>query len=614
MEQDWQRRVVRFADETGRKWCGYSDVHHRLHGNDLHDSATDNTVPTNLTGTSGNITTVAGTATELMFQQQPTNTVAGVVIAPAITVIEEDANGNVLTGDSSTSIAIAILNNPGPGTLSGTTSQKVSNGIATFNDLSINSTGTAYTLQAKHGTLTSAPSSPFNITPATVATTLTLNSVSPNSFSFGSTGPVTFTATLTRNDTSAGVVGATVNFSVDGGAAIPATTGAGGVATVTTYNPSALSVGSHNVAVSFTAATISGTGYLGSSSGTLPLTVSQKTVTANVTASNKTYDRTNAATVTSCTLTGVLTGDVGNVGCSAAGPSTFSDANVGNAKTVTATGITLSGAAAGNYTLNGVTTATTTANITTAALTATLTAANKTYDSATTEPDASMSCLVATVFTGDTVTCAATSGNFNSSQVATATQVTATVTISGASAGNYTLGTAGTSTNSTSAMATAHITTAALSATLTAANKTYDSTTTEPDASMSCSVATVFTGDTVTCAATSGNFNSSQVATATQVTATVTISGASAGNYTLGTAGTSTNSTSAMATAHITTAALSATLTAANKTYDSTTTEPDASMSCSVATVFTGDTVTCAATSGNFNSSQVATATQVTAT
>ena len=162
-------------------------------------------------------------------------------------------------------------------------------------------------------------------------------------------------------------------------------------------------------------------------------------------------------------------------------------------------------------------------------------------------------------------------------------------------------------------MATAHITTAALSATLTAANKTYDSTTTEPDASMSCSVATVFTGETVNCAASSGTFNTSQVATATQVTATVTISGTSASNYTLGLAGTSLNSTSAMATAHITTAALTATLTAANKTYDSTATEPNANLSCSVATVFTGDTVNCAASSGTFNTSQVATATQVTA-
>ncbi|PYV25351.1 MAG: hypothetical protein DMG27_10325, partial [Acidobacteria bacterium] len=71
---------------------------------------------------------------------------------------------------------------------------------------------------------------------------------------------------------------------------------------------------------------------------------------------------------------------------------------------------------------------------------------------------------------GDTVNCAASSGAFNTSQVATANLVTATVTMSGASAGNYTLGAAGTTTSSTSATATAHITTAPLTATLTASN------------------------------------------------------------------------------------------------------------------------------------------------
>src|SRR5262249_20891280 len=114
---------------------------------------------------------------------------------------------------------------------------------------------------------------------ATVPTTLVLNSVSPNSVSFGSSGPVTFTATLTRNDTSAGVSGATINFTVDGGAAGSATTGAGGAATFTTYNPSALTVATHDVAASFTAAIVSGVNFGGSTSGTLSLTVGKATPT-----------------------------------------------------------------------------------------------------------------------------------------------------------------------------------------------------------------------------------------------------------------------------------------------------------------------------------------------
>ena len=60
----------------------------------------------------------------------------------------------------------------------------------------------------------------------------------------------------------------------------------------------------------------------------------------------------------------------------------FDTARVGTGKTVTVTGLTLSGAAAGNYTL-ATTTATTTANITAVTLTPTVTAANKVYDGTT---------------------------------------------------------------------------------------------------------------------------------------------------------------------------------------------------------------------------------------
>src|SRR5262249_36122000 len=51
------------------------------------------------------------------------------------------------------------------GSLSGTSSVTVTNGVATFNGLSINKTGTGYTLKAMSGTLTGATSNAFNITP-----------------------------------------------------------------------------------------------------------------------------------------------------------------------------------------------------------------------------------------------------------------------------------------------------------------------------------------------------------------------------------------------------------------------------------------------------------------
>src|SRR5262249_29698751 len=83
-------------------------------------------------------------------------------------------------------------------------------------------------------------------------------------------------------------------------------------------------------------------------------------ITGAIAAANKTYDGTTAATITDRTLTGVIGGDaVTYVG----GTASFSDKNAGLGKTVTATGLDLAGADAGNYTVN--TTATTTADIAT---------------------------------------------------------------------------------------------------------------------------------------------------------------------------------------------------------------------------------------------------------
>jgi subtilase family serine protease len=121
--------------------------------------------------TSAAFTVTPGAPTRLAFSQQPTNTVAGAAIAPPVTVQILDANNNLVTTDSTDSITIAIGTNPGGGTLSGAASAVASNGVASFGNLSINKTGTGYTLQAGSGSLTGATSSSFNITPG-VATHL----------------------------------------------------------------------------------------------------------------------------------------------------------------------------------------------------------------------------------------------------------------------------------------------------------------------------------------------------------------------------------------------------------------------------------------------------------
>src|SRR5439155_5530573 len=69
--------------------------------------------------------------------------------------------------------------------------------------------------------------------------------------------------------------------------------------------------------------------------------ITKATVTALVTANNKIYDATTASTIASRSLTGVIGSD--DVSLSG-GTATFASKTVGTAKTVTATGLSLSGA------------------------------------------------------------------------------------------------------------------------------------------------------------------------------------------------------------------------------------------------------------------------------
>src|SRR5262249_54244184 len=103
-------------------------------------------------------------ADHLLFLQQPTDAAAGRTITPAVTVAVVDQFGNVVTNDSSDTVALTLGTNPGGGTLSGTLIVTVSNGIATFNDLSIDKAGSGYTLNALTIGLSNASSATFKIT------------------------------------------------------------------------------------------------------------------------------------------------------------------------------------------------------------------------------------------------------------------------------------------------------------------------------------------------------------------------------------------------------------------------------------------------------------------
>jgi subtilase family serine protease len=112
--------------------------------------------------TSSSITVQAGSTPPagsiLVFGQQPSNTSAGSVIAPAITVDVESASGNILSSDGSP-VTLAIAS--GSGTLSGSLTVNAVNGVATFSNISIASVGT-FTLAASDTTLTPVVSHSFS--------------------------------------------------------------------------------------------------------------------------------------------------------------------------------------------------------------------------------------------------------------------------------------------------------------------------------------------------------------------------------------------------------------------------------------------------------------------
>ncbi len=113
--------------------------------------------------TSSAFSITAAAATKLAFAVQPVNTLAAANITPAVQVSAVDNFGNVVTTFAgSVTVAISAGTGTAGAVLSGTLTQPLASGTASFGDLNINLTGTGYKLVATGG-LTSATSSAFAI-------------------------------------------------------------------------------------------------------------------------------------------------------------------------------------------------------------------------------------------------------------------------------------------------------------------------------------------------------------------------------------------------------------------------------------------------------------------
>ncbi|HEU5467474.1 MAG TPA: PKD domain-containing protein, partial [Gemmatimonadales bacterium] len=181
-------------------------------------------------------------ATSLQFTAQPQSAQTGGSLG-TFTVAAVDSAGTVVT-DFNGTVTLAIGTNPGGGTLSGTASVALGNGVATFSGLSIDKAGNGYTLTASTSGLKSAASSPFNVTtppPTTGSLTVTTATTGSNlptsgytiSLDGGSGQAIGINGSLTLNNLTAGshtvtISGLASNCTVGGGTSQAVTVPAGG--------------------------------------------------------------------------------------------------------------------------------------------------------------------------------------------------------------------------------------------------------------------------------------------------------------------------------------------------------------------------------------------------
>ena len=349
---------------------------------------------------------------------------------------------------------------------------------------------------------------------------------------------VTFTATVTS---SGGIPTGAVTF-YDGATSL----GAGALGSGTGNTATATLVLAKPTATTHSITAVYGgdNNFNASTSSALSQVVNARTLTVGLTGTtSKTYDGTRAATLAAgnYTLPGVVSGDTVNLNNPTSG--TYDTKDQGAGETVSVTGLAISGASAGNYTLSSTSASAAIGTIAAKALTVSgLTASAKVYDGTTTEPLGGTAAFPTAEAAGagttsdgipynvDSVSAGGTAaGAFATKDVGTAKAVTVTgVTVTGTGNGNYTV------TQQTGL--TANITQKALTVTgIGASNKIYDGNTTAALTGTPGTLSGVVSGDTVTLGGTAtGAFGDKNVGTGKTVTISgLGLAGGDAGNYSL---------------------------------------------------------------------------------
>lgn len=339
------------------------------------------------------------------------------------------------------------------------------------------------------------------------------------------------------------------------------------------------------------------------------ITPAQLTVTVLLTGSvSKPYDGTTIATLTNANylLSGVASGDTVTVNNPATG--TYDNANVGTGKTVTVTGIAITGPNTANYLLASSTASGAVGAITPLTVTASFNGAvSKIYDGTTSASLTNANVTLSGVLIGETVTLVNASGSYDTKDAGTGKTVSFTgLSLSGAAAGNYVL--AAPSLSGAVGTVTAKTVTASLTGSV---SKTYDRAVDASLDAVNYSLSGTVAGDTVSLNnPTAGTYDTKDVGTGKTVSVNgLALTGADKDNYTLA------SSAAAGAVGIVTAKALTATLTGSvAKTYDGTTAATLDAANYNISGVVLGDTVSVSTTSGSFDSKTVGTGKTVSVT
>ncbi len=241
-----------------------------------------------------------GMPSQMAIKAEPPSSVAA-GSAFGLTVQLEDSQGNAVSGGT---VTVALGNNPGGAILGGTLTEPVTDGLATFSDLTLSQPGTGYTLiVTASGIASSQTTTSITVTAAAADATQVVVTASPSAPVYGQA--VTLKATVSFLNSGTGVPTGTVTFE-EGSTTLGTVTLTDGVAELST-TPSA--VGTETITASYS-------GDDQSSSIQLDLTVGQAAATLRLGNLNFTYDgsphtasiTTSPAGLSGVTVTYVLNG------------------------------------------------------------------------------------------------------------------------------------------------------------------------------------------------------------------------------------------------------------------------------------------------------------------